>query len=329
MKIGILFSGQGSQYPGMGSDLYENCEPAKQIFEKAGDNIKSWCFDGTKEMLRQTHITQPSILTVSIAAYQAFIKELEKELPNAKIDAMAGFSMGEYAALTVSKVIEDFDTTLSLIKKRGQFMTEAGLDDNGEPKGAMAAAFGDRVKIINCVNELKENNILECVNYNSPLQTAVAGDIVAIERLQSRAKSEFGIKVKTLSVSSAFHSSMMNPAAEQLKKEVKSITFSKPDTTVYSNITGKNIMENKPENLSDSQWIANRLALQIKSPVYWQETIENMKKDGIDIFVEVGPGKTLTSFVKKIIKDAIAFHVEDKKSMISAITGIKEVANER
>lgn len=328
MKIGLLFSGQGSQYSGMGSDLYKNYEPAKQVFDKAGDNIKNWCFKGTKTMLRRTYITQPSVYTVSMAAYESFINELKNEVPAAKISAMAGFSMGEYAVLTAANTISDFDTTLALIKKRGQFMTEAGLDEKGEPKGAMAAAFGKREKILECVNALRENDILECVNFNSPIQTAIAGDVAAIERVKERARSEFGVKVKVLSVSSAFHSSMMNPASEKLKEELSKIDFFRPNVTVYSNVTGTDMMKDKPADISDSQWIADRLTMQVKSPVYWQETIENMKKDGVDIFVEVGPGKTLSSLASKTIKGAEELHVEDKKSMIKTITRIGELANE-
>ena len=326
MKIGMLFSGQGSQYSGMGSDLYKHYEPAAEVFDKAGENIKNWCFKGTKEMLRRTYITQPSVYTVSMAAYESFMDELKKAVPEATISAMAGFSMGEYAALTASGVITDFDTTLSLIKKRGQFMTEAGLNEDGEPKGAMAAAFGKRENIIECVDALRENDILECVNFNSPIQTAIAGDISAIDRVKKRARSEFGVKVKVLSVSSAFHSSMMNPASDKLGEELKNMTFNTPQTRVYSNTTGRDIMEDKPEDTSASEWIAQKLVLQVKSPVYWQETIENMRKDGVDLFVEVGPGKTLSSLAAKTIKDTEELHVEDKKSMEKTISRIAEIA---
>lgn len=325
MKIGMLFSGQGSQYPGMGLNLYENYEPAKQVFDEAGDEIKEWCFNGTKEMLRQTSITQPSVYTVSIAAYKAFIDELNHRIPEAKISAMAGFSMGEYAALTASGVISDFETALNLIKKRGQYMTAAGLDDGGNPKGAMAAAFGKREKILACVDGLRGDNILECVNFNSPIQTAIAGDIEAIDRLCEKARADYGIKVKKLSVSSAFHSSMMDPASIQLKKELEGIIFQAPRFPLYSNITGRNLMEDKPSDMDDSDWIGERLTLQVKSPVYWQETIENMRENGIDVFVEVGPGKTLSSLASKTLKDAEELHVEDKESMENTIARISEL----
>lgn len=329
MKIGMLFSGQGSQYPGMGSDLYEKYEPAGKIFDKAGDLIKDQCFNGTKEMLRQTHITQPSVFTVSMAAYESFMDKLAAEIPEAKISAMAGFSMGEYAAMTAAGMIHDFETTLNLLKKRGQYMTEAGLDSNGKPRGAMAAAFGKREKIMEAVDALREGDILECVNFNSPIQTAVAGDAKAIERLNERARSEFGVKIKVLSVSSAFHSSMMEPASKRLQKELENIEFIRPALTVHSNITGKDIMEGKPEGVSDTAWIRERLTLQVKSPVYWQETIENMRNDGIDLFVEVGPGKTLSALAAKTVKGAKELHVEDEESMEKTIWGIKEAMDEK
>lgn len=327
MKIGMLFSGQGSQYPGMGTDLYENYEPAKKVFDNAGADIKDWCFNGTKEMLRQTNITQPSVFTVSMAAYESFIDELKKAVPEAEISAMAGFSMGEYAALTASGVIDNFHEALGIIQKRGQYMTEAGMDADGNQKGAMAAAFGPREKILTCVDGLREGDILECVNFNSPIQTAVAGDIVAIERLLEKARSDYGIKVKKLSVSSAFHSSMMNDASVKLGESLSEMTFNPPVTPVYANTTGCNLMEDKPSDMSDSQWITEKLKLQVKSPVYWQETIENMKNDGIDVFVEVGPGKTLAALASKTIKDVEALHVENKESMEHTIARISELAD--
>ena len=327
MKIGILFSGQGSQYPGMGNNLYENYEPARQVFDEAGDDIKEWCFNGTKEILRKTHITQPSVYTVSMAAYKSFMDQLKKNVPEAKITSMAGFSMGEYAALTAAGVIENFHTALEIIRKRGKYMTEAGLDENGEPMGAMAAAFGKRENILKCVDALRADGILECVNFNSPIQTAVAGDIASINRLKEGGR-EYGIKVKVLSVSSAFHSSMMNPASDKLRAEIDNLTFNSPKYKVYSNITGRDMMEDKPSDISDSDWIKNRLAMQIKSPVYWQETIQNMRNDGIDLYVEVGPGKTLSGLAGKTVKDAKELHVEDKESMEKTISQIKEDINE-
>lgn len=325
MKIGMLFSGQGSQYPGMGIDLYENYEPARQVFDEAGEEIKQWCFNGTKEMLRQTNITQPSVYTVSMAAYRSFTDELNHRIPEAKISAMAGFSMGEYAALTAGGVISDFDTALHIIKKRGQYMTEAGLDESGNPKGAMAAAFGDRDQILKCVEGLRGDNILECVNFNSPIQTAIAGDIEAIDRLCENARVDYGVKVKRLSVSSAFHSSMMDDAAVKLSEELRDVIFQPPRFPIYSNITGRNLMEDKPSDVEDSDWIAERLTLQVKSPVYWQETLENMRAYGIDVFVEVGPGKTLSALTSKTLKDVESLHVDNKESMEHTIGRIAEL----
>lgn len=316
MKIGILFSGQGSQYPGMGRNLYDNYPKAKEVFDKAGDEIKSWCFEGSKEMLRQTHITQPSVYTVTLAAYEAFMEN------NIEVMGVAGFSMGEYAALTAAEVIEDFDTALGIIRKRGQFMTEAGTDENGEAKGAMAAVFGKRDKILSCVDTLREGDILEAVNFNSPMQTVVAGDISAIDRLKERGKSEFGLKVIPLSVSTAFHSPMMAPAAERLRQELASVKFHKPRIRVYTNVTGDDLMKGFDGDIDS--WMIDKLAAQAKLPVYWQETIENMHRDGAEAFIEVGPGSTLSGFVAKIIKGARVFHIEDKESLERALAEVEK-----
>lgn len=321
MKIGVLFSGQGSQYPGMGSDLYENYKAAREVFNLAGDEIKSWCFDGTKEDLRKTHITQPSVYTVTLAAYNTLLDELKKADIDFEIVGAAGFSMGEYAALTAAGIIDDLNTGIEIIKKRGEFMTEAGTDSEGKPKGSMAAVFGKRDKILTCVDELREDDILEAVNFNSPIQTAVAGDIAAVDRLKARGKKEFGLKVIPLSVSTAFHCSMMDPAAEKLEVELDKYSLNEPTFTVYSNTTGKDIMEGEHDD--SKEWIKSRLALQAKSPVYWQETIENMSKDGVEFFIEVGPGKTLTGFAGKIVKDIPASHVEDRESLERTIRLLK------
>lgn len=307
MKIGILFSGQGSQYPGMGSDLYLNFKAASKVFDQAGDDIKEWCFKGTKEMLRQTHITQPSVYTVTMAAYRTLIAELDKLAIDYEIVGLAGFSMGEYAALTAAETFQDFITGLETVKKRGEFMTQAGMDESGKPKGAMAAVFGKRDVILNCIEKFRGENILEGVNFNSPMQTVVAGDVEAIDKLAADAKKVCGLKVKKLSVSTAFHSQMMIPASDKLRNYLDNINIAEPNVKVYSNVTGKDLLEGYKGNSASEvgAWIKDRLAQQARSPVYWQETIENMCNDGVEVFVEVGPGSTLSGFVSKIKKGCL------------------------
>lgn len=164
MKIGLLFAGQGAQYPGMGKDIYDNFSEARSVFDSAGQDIKEWCFEGTKEILRQTNITQPCVYTVTMAAYEIFLVEFSKldtELKNkVEIAGMAGFSLGEYSALTASGAIQSFETGLNIIRHRGIWMNEAGKDSQGNNMGGMIAAFGDRERILEYVEAARETAYL-------------------------------------------------------------------------------------------------------------------------------------------------------------------------
>ena len=330
MKIGLLFAGQGAQYSGMGKSLYDNSKEAKRIFDLAGSEIQEWCFEGTKEMLRQTNITQPCVYTVSIAAYEAFLEELSKldvdMINKLEMQGMAGFSLGEYAALTAGGAIQSFEAGLNIVKQRGTWMNEAGKDADGESRGGMIAAFGEREHILECVKASREDGILEGVNFNSPVQTVVAGDKEALERFKSKAK-EFGhIKAVPLSVGTAFHSPMMEPAVPKLKELLLSADLKKPAAKVYSNVTGRDIMDGHSGD--DGQWIASVMAKQAMSPVYWQETIENMKADGIRILIEIGPGNTLCGLAKKIDHELITMHIEDQETLMETINTLKSLISE-
>ena len=159
MKTALLFTGQGAQYTGMGKELYDNFKTARVIFNEAGVDIKNWCFEGSKEVQRQTSVTQPCVYTVTMAAYNVFMEELEKENTDIEVAAMAGFSLGEYSALTAAGVIDSFEKGLEIVKNRGIWMDEAGKGENGENIGGMSAAFGDRKLILECVEEARENGI--------------------------------------------------------------------------------------------------------------------------------------------------------------------------
>lgn len=244
MKIGIVFAGQGAQYSGMGKDLYDSYPQAKEIFDLAGDQIKEWCFEGDAETLKQTHVTQPTIYTVSMAAYKALLAELEKNGLSDKleIDAVAGFSLGEYSALTAAGVIPKISEGVEIVAQRGTLMQEAGRDEDGNAKGTMAAALGKREKILDLVEQAREDGILEGVNFNSPKQTVVAGDKAAVARFAELAK-ESRIKAIPLSVSTAFHSPMMIPAAEKLKDVLRQAELKMPEITVYADVTADDIMK--------------------------------------------------------------------------------------
>ena len=279
MKIGIVFAGQGAQYSGMGKDLYDSYPQAKEIFDLAGDQIKEWCFEGDAETLKQTHVTQPTIYTVSMAAYKALLAELEKNGLSDKleIDAVAGFSLGEYSALTAAGVIPKISEGVEIVAQRGTLMQEAGRDEDGNAKGTMAAALGKREKILDLVEQAREDGILEGVNFNSPKQTVVAGDKAAVARFAELAK-ENRIKAIPLSVSTAFRSPMMIPAAEKLKDVLRQAELKMPEITVYADVTADDIMKDYDGgDLKD--YLVEIMAKQAMSPVYWEEIIGRFEAD--------------------------------------------------
>ena len=218
MKIGIVFAGQGAQYSGMGKDLYDAYPEAAKVFDMAGQQVKDWCFEGDEETLKQTHVTQPTIYTTSMAAYEALMAEIASQGLTDKIEvtAFAGFSLGEYSALTAAGAIDDIAKGIDIVTKRGTLMQQAGLDEEGNAKGGMAAGLGEREDILAAVEEAREDGILEGVNFNSPKQTVVAGDKAALKRFRRAAKAR-GVKAIPLGVSTAFHSPMMVPAVEKLR----------------------------------------------------------------------------------------------------------------
>ena len=325
MKIGIVFAGQGAQYSGMGKDLYESYPQAKEIFDLAGDQIKEWCFEGDAETLKQTHVTQPTIYTVSMAAYKALLAELEKNGLSDKleIDAVAGFSLGEYSALTAAGVIPKISEGVEIVAQRGTLMQEAGRDEDGNAKGTMAAALGKREKILDLVEQAREDGILEGVNFNSPKQTVVAGDKAAVARFAELAK-ENRIKAIPLSVSTAFHSPMMIPAAEKLKDVLRQAELKMPEITVYADVTADDIMKDYDGgDLKD--YLVEIMAKQAMSPVYWEEIIRRFEADGVKAIIEVGPGTTLSGLTKKTCKEIAALNVENVETLQETIAQLKEL----
>lgn len=205
-------------------------------------------------------------------------------------------------------------------------MSEAGLDEEGEAKGGMMAAFGERPHVLNCVELARESDILEGVNFNSPVQTVIAGDKKALERFREKCKELGGIKAVPLSVSTAFHSPMMEPAIPKLRELLKKSQLTEPTVKIYSNVTGRDLMENFEEtNQTQAEYIAEVMAKQAKSPVYWQETIENMIRDGVSVFIEIGPGNTLSGLVKKIQHDAVTMHISDMETLEKTMGELRDI----
>lgn len=315
MKIAFIFSGQGAQYVGMGKELYDAYPVCKNVFDRAnevlGFDIKNLIFNGEKEELNITENTQPAILTTSIA-----ILSILKER-GIIADITAGLSLGEYSALVASEAI-DFDTALKLVKKRGHIMQEAvplGI-------GAMAAVIGlgeDKIKLI--LNSISDAGTVEIANYNTPNQIVIGGEKDAVNLAQVKLTEAGARKVIPLKVSGPFHTSMLNNASKELGEYLKDIKFNEPKLKVITNVTG--------DFITDKNEINSLLEKQVKSSVKWSKTIEKMLEEGIDTFIEIGPSKTLSSFVKEISRNKKAnvniFNVEDLKSLDKTLEGGVEV----
>jgi len=322
MKYAVVFAGQGAQKPGMGKSLYEASPAARAVFDRAGEDIKRDCFEADEERLKQTEVTQRAVYTMDMAAYAALREALgidKGRFPGPS--CVAGFSLGEYAAFTAAGVIGSLEEGLALVEARSLLMKEAGSQ-----KGAMAAGLGERESVLELVERAREEDILEAVNYNSPLQTVVAGDAAAVDRFAKMAAEDrsHGVKAIPLPVSGAFHSPLMRPAAEGLTEALNGFSFSAPALSVYLNATGGTYEDYASVAVgSTNSKVKALMVCQIQSPVFWQKIIESMAEDGIETIIEAGPGKTLSGLVKKTAPDIAALHVEDRETLTATAAYIE------
>lgn len=299
-KTAFLFSGQGAQSPGMMKEIYENNKVARKVFETAnellGRDITKLCLYGPEEELNLTHNTQPCLLTAEIATFEV-IKSLGI-VPY----AVAGFSLGEYAALVAAEVM-NFEEAIKLIQLRADAMQEAV--PIGE--GAMAAINTSDKAIIEQLCSETEGYVVGA-NYNCPGQAVVSGEKNAIISICKLAK-ERGIKATRLLVSAPFHCKLMEPARKKLEEEFKNVSFSNAAFPIYMNVDAK------PEDCAVS--IREKLLQQTVSPVCWEDTIINMKRDGIEQYIEVGPGDTLSKFVDKTISNVKIESIENNEDILN------------
>ncbi|HOV68731.1 MAG TPA: ACP S-malonyltransferase [Clostridia bacterium] len=298
MKIAILFAGQGSQYPGMGKSLYENLGCVRKVLdllEQIRPGTLKMCFQGTPADLALTANTQPCIFAVDIAAALAL---REREITPV---ALAGFSLGEIPALGFSGALS-IEDAFKLVNYRAQLMEKAANEVNG----AMAAVLKLDNDII-CEICSQVGNVMPA-NFNSPGQCVISGLADAVDRAIKLAMDAGGRAIK-LPVSGAFHSPYMKSAAEKFYEHLISIKFSPAEYELYSNVTA--------DKYGDDY--AYLLSQQIVSPVRWEETILNMHAKGIDVFIEAGPGKTLSGLVKRILPGSTVLYVEDMESLNSTV----------
>ncbi len=309
MKIGVLFPGQGAQSIGMGKDLYENYQEVRDIYENVhkitGVDIKKITFDGTEQELSKTQNTQIAVLTMSLA----ILKLLEKKGINAEISA--GLSLGEYTALIYSKCIS-FEDGVELVKKRGEYM------QNLLPEGdwAMAAILGLEDEKVEEVCKKVVDGFVVPVNYNTQGQVVISGEKTAVEQAEIIAKEMGAKKVRILKTSGPFHTKKLIEASNALRKDLEKININKFKTKVVKNING--------DIYKDEENIKDILAEHMISPVKFSKCLETMLKMGIDTFVEIGPGKTLSGFVKRIKteKEIKIYNICDVKSLENTLKEI-------
>ena len=294
--IGWLFPGQGSQYVGMGLDLKENSEKAKEYFDISNEimncDIQSIIFNGPEELLKKTEYTQPAIYIVSVITGYLLI---DKGL---KPTALAGHSLGEYSALAIGGAF-DFTTGLKLVKSRSENMANAGMEKNG----TMAALVGlDDETVINLCKSYEGNGVVVPANFNSPGQVVISGNINAVEWAITSSKDAGARMAIELNVSGAFHSPLMSPARENLAEMINSLEISDTVYPVFTNVDAKPVTK--------AIDIKSSLIQQLENPVLWAKSILEMKNKGINHFIEVGPGKVLQGLNKRIDRSIISQGVD-------------------
>ncbi len=311
-KIAFVFPGQGAQTVGMCKNFYDQYPVARHIFEEAdealGFSITKMCFEGPEDELCLTYNTQPAILTASIAC-AAVLKQYD-----IYCDVAAGHSLGEYSALVVSEAIA-FADAVRIVRQRGQFMQEAVPVGEGGMAAVLGMESDSIVKICDKVAS-ESGGVVQAVNFNCPGQVVIAGETVAVDRACEALKAAGAKRVVQLPVSAPFHSSLMQPASKRLAEALAQITIHDAKIPVVANVTAKEVRL--------SAEIRESLVKQAASPVLWETSVLNMMTDGVDTFIEVGPGKTLTGFTKKIAKGLPALNVEDSESLKKTLEYLKE-----
>lgn len=316
IKIGFIFPGQGSQYIGMGKEFFDKYDVAREVFQQADNlldfDLKKYVFEGNEDNLRKTEITQPAIFITCVSFLKVFMEQCPSDFSN-KITAVAGHSLGEYSALFAANVL-DFSTILNLINQRGKFIQQASLENSGK----MAAIIGLKKEIVGeiCLKVEKEMNlIVEPVNFNSPQQIVIAGHSDACERALKLAQNEGAKRAILLNVSGPFHSRLMFSAAEKFSREVEETEFKNAKIPVVMNYDAE--LNFKGEDIKKA------LIKQINNPVLWEKSILKMIDCGINLFIEIGPGRVLTGLLRRINKDVRVLNIENQSTLEKTLQVLK------
>jgi [acyl-carrier-protein] S-malonyltransferase len=308
MKTAFIFPGQGAQYAGMGQDLYDRYPEAREVFDSAdrvlGFSLSSMCFTGPEETLKLTENTQPAILTVSVAACRVL------QAKGIKPDCVAGHSLGEYSALVAAGALR-LEDGVALVRRRGRYMQEAvpaGV-------GAMAALLGvDLAKVEDICSRAAQGEVVAPANLNSESQIVIAGHQAAVERAAAMAKDAGAKRAIMLQVSAPFHCELLKPAEQRLAPEIDACSFADPCCSVITNVDAQPI--------ATAAAARDGLKRQVSRPVRWQQSVQWMIDQGVDTFVELGPGKVLSGLVRAADKSVRTFNVEDEKSLENAFGGL-------